>query len=59
MSNLNDFDGDIGTCITCHYEDELDNAGKCTGCTPPSRETTDALKSMVRPIVVSIVQEAS
>lgn len=48
-TDLSDYDGDIGTCIACLYEEELDNAGLCSGCNPVSQETRDALVALLKP----------
>lgn len=48
-TDLSDYDGDIGTCIACLYEEELDNAGLCSGCNPVDQETRDALIALLKP----------
>ena len=49
MAELSDYDGDIGPCKACLCEEELDNAGLCSGCNPVSQETRDALIALLSP----------
>lgn len=49
MNPLSDYDGDIGPCIVCLYEEELDGAGKCSGCNPMNEDTRVALIALLTP----------
>lgn len=52
--DLSDYDGDVGPCKACLYEEELDNAGLCSGCNPVSQETRDALIALLSPITKEV-----
>ncbi|MGO4470367.1 hypothetical protein AB4Y95_00310 [Arthrobacter sp. M-10] len=44
-----DFDGPLGPCIACLYEEELDNNSLCAGCRPSDPEMLKALTNLLKP----------
>lgn len=46
---VDQFEGRQGPCISCLYEEELDNNGLCSGCNPTDPETRQALINLLKP----------
>lgn len=57
-TDLSDYDGDIGPCKSCLYEEELDNAGLCAGCNPISEDTRAILIALLSPVDFQPIKEA-
>lgn len=50
QTDNSDFDGPLGPCKACLYEEELDNNSLCAGCRPTDPETLKALVNVLKPV---------